>query len=416
MQLELNPTTLYRLPWNFSDNAISWLEPTSACNLYCDGCYRENRDESHKSLATIQHELDVFERLRKCDGVSIAGGEPLAHPEIIEIVRMVKRKGWKAIINSNGGLLTPYLLMELKKAGVDGFTFHVDSGQSRPGYNGKDEIQLNELRSELADMLYKAGGITCSFNATVYPETLHFVPELLKWAQERIDRVHVMVFINYRMAVLGKDFDFYVGDRQVHFNEVMYSKKDDNRRTNITSEEVVDVIRTAYPDFMPCAYLNGTERPDTYKWLLTGRLGNRRKIYGYVGPKFMEIVQAGGHILTGKYLAYASPAMQRRGRLYGLLAPFDAGMRRVLKSWFASLFRDPAALFRRIHFQSVMIIQPADILPDGSVDMCDGCPDITVWDDRLVWSCRMEEQLRWGQNVRMVPKAVDGQMSDAEPA
>jgi hypothetical protein len=108
--------------------------------------------------------------------------------------------------------------------------------------------------------------------------------------------------------------------------------------------------------------------------------------------------------------------MQRRGRLYGLLAPFDAGMRRVLKSWFASLFRDPAALFRRIHFQSVMIIQPADILPDGSVDMCDGCPDITVWDDRLVWSCRMEEQLRWGQNVRMVPKAVAGQMSDAEPA
>lgn len=59
-------------------------------------------------------------------------GEPLAHPEIPEIVRMVKRKGWKAIINSNGELLTPELLRELKKAGVDGFTFHVDSGQNRP--------------------------------------------------------------------------------------------------------------------------------------------------------------------------------------------------------------------------------------------------------------------------------------------
>jgi hypothetical protein len=185
---------------------------------------------------------------------------------------------------------------------------------------------------------------------------------------------------------------------------MMYTKKDDNRRTDITSPEVVDVIRTVYPDFMPCAYLNGTESADSYKWLMTGRMGNKRGMFGYVGPKFMEIVQAGNHLLTGKYLAYGSPAMQRRGRLYSVLAPFDAGLRRIMWSWLTSLFTNPRAFFKRMHFQSVMIIQPADILPNGSVNMCDGCPDITVWDDKLVWSCRMEEQLKWGQNVRMVPK------------
>jgi MoaA/NifB/PqqE/SkfB family radical SAM enzyme len=404
MNLDLSPTTMYRLPWNLSDNAISWLEPTSACNLYCDGCYRENRTGSHKSLQMISHELDVFEKFRKCDGVSIAGGEPLTHPDIVEIVRLVKRKGWKAIINSNGGLLTPELLRELKRAGADGFTFHVDSGQVRPQYKGCNEIELNALRNTLADMLHDVGGMTCSFNATIYPETLQYVPALLQWAQEKIDRVHVMVFINYRMAVMGKDVDFYIGDEQVRFDEMMYSKKDDHRRTDISSPEVVDVIRTVYPDFKPCAYLNGTESADSYKWLMTGRMGNSRRIFGYVGPKFMEIVQTGNHLFTGKYLAYGSPAMQRRGRLYSLLAPFDAGIRGVMKSWLGSLFRNPAAFFKRIHFQSVMIIQPADILANGAVNMCDGCPDITVWNDQLVWSCRMEEQIRWGQNVRMVPK------------
>lgn len=404
MHSELSPVTMYRLPWNLTDNAISWLEPTSACNLYCDGCYRENRKDSHKSLREIGHELDVFEKYRKCDGVSIAGGEPLAHPDIVEIVRMVKRKGWKAIINSNGGLLTPELLRELKRAGADGFTFHVDSGQVRPQYTGCNELELNALRNTLADMLHEVGGMTCSFNATIYPETLQYVPALLQWAQEKIDRVHVMVFINYRMAVMGKDVDFYIGDEQVRFDDMMYSKKDDHRRTDISSPEVVDVIRTLYPDFTPCAYLNGSERPDSYKWLMTGRMGNSRRIFGYVGPKFMEIVQTVNHLFTGKYLAYGSPAMQRRGRLYSLLAPFDAGIRGVMKSWLGSLFRHPAAFFKRIHFQSVMIIQPADILANGSVNMCDGCPDITVWNDQLVWSCRMEEQLRWGQNVRMVPK------------
>ncbi len=404
MSIELKAGSLYRLPWNFSDNAISWLEPTSMCNLYCDGCYRENRAGSHKSLEEIQHELDVFERLRKCDGVSIAGGEPLTHPDIAEIVRMVRRKGWKAIINSNGALLSPSLLRELKAAGVDGFTFHVDSGQSRPGWKGKTEVELNELRQELADMLHEVGGITCSFNATVYPETLAQMPAVLKWAQDNIDRVHVIVFINYRMAILGKDFDFYIGDEQVHFEEMMYSKNDDHRRTDITSPEVVELFRETNPDFMPCAYLNGTEDPHSFKWLLTGRMGNKKKMFGCVGPRFMEIVQTWNHLTTGKYLAYAAPSMQRKGRLYFLLAPFDKGVRRVMTSYLKALFTNPGAFFKRLHFQSVMIIQPADINPNGAVNMCDGCPDITVWNDQLVWSCRMEEQMRWGQNVRMVPR------------
>jgi hypothetical protein len=36
--------------------------------------------------------------------------------------------------------------------------------------------------------------------------------------------------------------------------------------------------------------------------------------------------------------------------------------------------------------------------------MCDGCPDMTVWNNQLVWSCRMEEQMKWGQNVHIVPQ------------
>jgi len=414
MSTDFSPRTLYRLPWNFADNAISWLEPTSTCNLYCDGCYRENRANAHKSLSEIQHELDVFERLRKCDGVSIAGGEPLTHPDIADIVRMVKRKGWKAIINSNGALLSRELLRDLKEAGVDGFTFHVDSGQKRPRWQGKNETELNQLRQELADMLHEAGGLTCSFNATVYPETLCEVPDILAWGQENIDRVHVMVFINYRMAVLGKDHDFYVGTEQVHFDDMMYSKNDDARRTDITSEEVVEMIRSRETDFMPSAFLNGTERPDSYKWLLAGRMGNRRKIFGYVGARFMELVQTWTHLTTGKYLAYAAPSLQRRGRLYFLLAPVDKGLRRIARRYFSSLFTAPSAFFRRLHFQSIMIIQPADVLAHGAVNMCDGCPDITVWNDQLVWSCRMEEQLRWGENVRMVPRKREARHLETE--
>jgi len=37
--------------------------------------------------------------------------------------------------------------------------------------------------------------------------------------------------------------------------------------------------------------------------------------------------------------------------------------------------------------------------------MCDGCPDMTVWNDRLVWSCRLEEPKRFGDFVQVVPKS-----------
>ena len=66
----------------------------------------------------------MFTRLRNVDGISIAGGDPLTHPNVVEIVKEVKRRNLKPILNTNGLALTKELLIELKKAGVFGFTFH----------------------------------------------------------------------------------------------------------------------------------------------------------------------------------------------------------------------------------------------------------------------------------------------------
>src|SRR6187399_1604410 len=121
----LNHLDYYRLPWNLSDNIISWLEPTAKCNLACLGCYRKNEINSHKTLKEIEEELKVFTHFRKSDSISIAGGEPLLHPQITDIVRMVVKFGCKPNVNTNGIALTPELLHELKLAGVYGFTFHI---------------------------------------------------------------------------------------------------------------------------------------------------------------------------------------------------------------------------------------------------------------------------------------------------
>ena len=398
-QTDLDHRNLYRLPWTLPDNAISWLEPTMKCNLACEGCYRANVSE-HKSLDEIAAELDVFARYRNADGVSIAGGDPLCHPQTVDIVRMVAERGWKPILNTNGLALDESLLRDLKKAGLVGLTFHIDSKQGRPKWKGKTEQEHNELRLHYAEMVARVGGLSCAFNSTVFDDTLDAVPDMVEWAQRHIDIVHVMVFICYRAAVLEGDFDYYAGGERLDMSPLAYAAALPEYRCDIKAPEVVAKIRERYPDFAPCAYLNGTESPESFKWLLTIRMGTKQKIYGYHGPRMAELTQAAHHLRHGRYLAYVHPKVLRRGKSMLMLAPFDSGLRKAA----ARALVDPRVWFRRMHTQSIMVIQPIDILDDGRQSMCDGCPDMTVYKGKLAWSCRLEECLHFGEFVRTVPK------------
>ncbi len=404
MTLFLDHNKYYRIPWSLPDNAISWLEVTKACNMYCEGCYRENDPGGHKPLEQIKRDLEVFKRFRKTDGVSLAGGDPLVHPDVVEIVRLIAQDEVKPIINTNGLSLTKDFLRELKKAGAAGFTFHVDSKQHRPHWKGKTEIELNELRLHYAEMLAEVGELSCAFNSTVYGDTLEYVPDIVEWGQKHIDIVHVLVFIAFRAAALEQQFNYYAGPERVDMSPIVYSTVDEEQRLDILSNDIVEAIRTRYPNFEPCAYLNGTEKADSLKWLMTGRIGTEKNIYGYVGPRFMELAQTSHHFLKGRYLAYTKPEVQRRGKVMLLLAPLDRGMSGIARNYIRAVGKNPINLFKPLHFQSITIIQPADVLCDGMVNMCDGCPDITVWNDRLVWSCRLEEQMKFGCFVRAVPK------------
>lgn len=414
--------SLYRMPWTMPDNGITWLEPTSQCNLNCYGCYRKNIKDSHKSIEQIKHELDFFQSQRKSDCISIAGGDPLVYPNIIELVKEIKSRGLKPIINTNGIALTKQLLHELKKAGVFGFTFHIDSKQGRgreEKWRNKNEVELNELRLYYAEMLAAEGGIACSFNSTIYSDTLQYVPELVDWAQKHIDIVDTMVFILFRYITPNTPFDFYIGDSKIVWTDIHYHSEYEEI-VDLKSPMIVEKIREKFPDFTPSAFLNGTHKADDYKWLISERIGNRDKIFGYTGKKFMELVMISYHFMFDKYLSYASPKTLRMGRsTMFLLSVFDKGVRKALKNYLKYLVVNQLRFFKRAHLQSILIIQPPDLMPNGDQSMCDGCPDITYWKDKdgkekLVWSCRLEEPMKYGDFLRMVPKREKGTEKEKE--
>jgi|YelNatPaOPRAMG01_1025707.scaffolds.fasta_scaffold00724_34 hypothetical protein len=411
----VDPAKLYRLPWTLPDNGISWLEPTARCNLNCYGCYRKNIKDSHKPMEQVKHELDVFQSLRKTDCISIAGGEPLLYPNIVELVAEIKSRGLKPIINSNGIALTKELLHDLKKAGVFGFTFHIDSKQGRgrgPKWEGKNELELNELRLYYAEMLAAEGNIACSFNSTVYGDTLQYVPELAAWAQKHIDIVHTMVFILFRYITPDLPYDFYAGDKKIVFDDIHYHS-DKEEVTNLMAPQIVAEIRKKTPEFTPAAFLNGTHKADDFKWLLTERIGTKDKVFGYLNNKFIEMVMEFYHYRNDRYLSYASPKTLSMGRATMLnLWAFNKSVRKAFSKYLGYLATNPFRIFKKVYMQSIMIIQPVDFMANGDQSMCDGCPDITVWKDKngkdqLVWSCRLEEPMQYGEFLHTVPKNVN---------
>jgi hypothetical protein len=410
--MTLEKRDLYRLPWSMNDNPIAWLEVTDICNLQCEGCYRQ-RLTGHKPLEQIKEEILFFKRWRNPDNVSIAGGEPLVHPEIIDIVAFIAENGMKPIVLTNAAKLTPELLRELKGAGLTGFTVHVDSHQGRPGWQGRSEAEQNELREHYARLIASQGRLISIFNSTVYPSTFHEIPDVVRWGQAHPDIVHGLVFITYRILDTDTSVGLDKDGTRVDAGRLSYTTGSFDEEF-VTSPEVYQMIKDCCPTYQPSGYLGGTICHDSYKWLVGAMVGTKHGMYGSVGPKTMQVAQAGHHLFRGTYLAYL--AQMKAAPLLFLVAPWDPGVRQALKKRLADVVRHPGHLLDPIQVQTIGIIQAPDLQPGGQADMCDSCPDMTVWNGTLINSCRMDEYRLFGGMLSVAQKtAPESQLGPGEP-
>lgn len=402
---KLNPLQYYRLPWSLTDNGISWLEVTTKCNLACKGCYRDPKKEGHKTLNEIKDDLRVFRENRKSDCMSIAGGDPLVHPQIVEIVKMISSGGWKPILNTNGLALTPEILSELKKAGVAGFTFHIDTTQVRKDSKGDFEKDHNHLRQKFADMIAAEGGMACSFNQTVSEKTLDQIPDTVQWAKANPSKVHSIVFIIYREPSMSCHLNFYANGEKIEMDDA-YNDTDFGGGRVLVAQDVVNQIRRADPLYEPAGYLNGTVDPKSMKWTLALRLATPDQTLGFAGGNFMKGVQHFSHFFRNRWLSYCSPALLSTGRAtMGAFSFFDSGVWNATKNYLKFIMKNPLNIFTTVHLQTYAIIQAVDFLPDGQLNMCDGCPDMTVYKGKLYWSCRLEEIKDHGSFMSAYPKS-----------
>ncbi len=93
-------------------------------------------------MEQIKDDILFLKKWRNCDNITLAGGEAILHPHILDLIRFINDHNMKSIILTNGYALTDPLLKDLKKAGLTGLSFHIDSTQIRPDFKGEISKKL----------------------------------------------------------------------------------------------------------------------------------------------------------------------------------------------------------------------------------------------------------------------------------
>ena len=178
---------------------VLMLEPLFRCNLACGGCGKIQYPE--ETLNKRLSPQECFDAVEECGApmVSIPGGEPLIHPEIVEIVNgLVARK--KFIYLCTNAILLESKLDLFTPSEYLTFSIHLDGLEKRHDQmvcrEGVFQIAVSAIRAA------KARGFRVTTNTTIFrnedPEEVRKLFDFLR--ELRVDGMTISPGYSYEKA------------------------------------------------------------------------------------------------------------------------------------------------------------------------------------------------------------------------
>lgn len=165
-----------------------YLYLTEGCNLACRHCWINpplDSEENHHAFLSVELIQKAVKEGKPLglDTIKLTGGEPLMHPQIVDIINIASSENLKLTIETNGTLITDSFISAVKN--------HSDAFVA---------VSLDSARSEVHDAFR---GIPGAFNKTVsgiqklveanikpqiicslIPENLNDIEEIVKFSKE----------------------------------------------------------------------------------------------------------------------------------------------------------------------------------------------------------------------------------------
>ena len=176
------------------------LEPLFACNLKCAGCGKIQQPHTIlKQRMPVEQALGAIE---ECGApmVSIAGGEPLMHPQIDVIVNeLVKRK--KFVFLCTNALLLPKKLDKFTPSPYFAFVVHIDGLRERHDESVCKEGVFDDAVAAIK--LAKSRGFTVNTNTTFFnTDTPQTIIDVLSYLNDdlEVDQMQISPAYAYEKA------------------------------------------------------------------------------------------------------------------------------------------------------------------------------------------------------------------------
>ncbi|MGH3094652.1 MAG: adenosyl-hopene transferase HpnH [Streptosporangiales bacterium] len=187
------------------------LEPLFACNLKCGGCGKiQHPANILKQRMPVEQAIGAIE---ECGApmVSIAGGEPLMHPQIDEIVsELIKRK--KHVFLCTNALLMPRKIDKIAPSRYFTWMIHLDGLRERHDASVEKEGVFDQAVANIKDA--KERGFQVATNTTFFSDdTPQSVIDVLDYLNDElgIDNMQISPAYAYEKA---PDQDHFPGVEQ----------------------------------------------------------------------------------------------------------------------------------------------------------------------------------------------------------
>jgi MoaA/NifB/PqqE/SkfB family radical SAM enzyme len=159
----------------FDDKPIAaHIYVTDQCNLDCHYCTEYDNSVPHPSLENLKKWISKIRELG-CIRVGLQGGEPLMHPDIVEIVRHSKNLDLKTSMSTNGFKLTEELIAGLEEAGLDSLQVSVDRMTPIPS----TRKSLKTITSKIE--LLKQSNLQFNISGVLFGESLEEAKEVIDY-------------------------------------------------------------------------------------------------------------------------------------------------------------------------------------------------------------------------------------------
>ena len=226
---------------------VSW-NTTNKCNMYCDHCYRDARDQLTDELSTAEAKKLIQEIKQAGFFIMIfSGGEPMMRPDIYELGSYAAACGLRPVLGSNGTLITPEAARSLKQAGFMAAGISLDSlDPVKNDQFRKLERTFERTLSGIENL--KAAGIPFQLHTTVMDWNNHELEDITDFAVEIGAMAHHIFFlVPTGRAVQIEDEALRVVDYERTINRIMEKQK----------SVAIELKPTCAPQFMRVADKKG---------------------------------------------------------------------------------------------------------------------------------------------------------------